>query len=327
MNIKSRLFWQIPCGLALLLVWYFKLIPLFYYWVETGSDEHVAEWRDKGIWLPAYTATIQGLAIEGIDENLSGLTFNPLTGTLFAVTNSPRYVAELSREGELLRLLPIIGAYDTEAITHVRDDLFIIADEVDNQLYWVRINDATESIVIDEFTVRLALGGNIFQNTGFEGASWDHSMHTLFVAKEKLPMRILELLGFNNYYSDFHSENFSDIATSYRVNEWKSPWSQSLFLSDLSSLSLHEASGSLLVLSHESAMAVEYDQTGDVVSIMPLWRGRHGLLRRIPQAEGITMDDHGNIFIVSEPNLFYAFERDSVPLWLAAFDNSADRNY
>ncbi len=317
--MTRRLFWQVPCVISLLLVWYFKLIPLTYYWIATSGDEHVAEWQHKGIWLPAYSAVIQGLAIDGIHENLSGLTYNPNTGTLFAVTNSPRYVAELSRTGELLRLLPIIGAHDTEAITHVRDDLFIIADEVDNQLYWVRINETTESIEISESTVRLAFGGNIFPNTGFEGASWDHVTNILYVAKEKLPMRILDIIGLENFYSD--------MAANFTVSEWKSPWSQQLFLSDLSSLSLHEASGNLLVLSHESAMVVEYNPAGDVISIMPLWRGRHDLTRRIPKAEGITMDSYGNIFIVSEPNLFYAFERHSEPEWMSEFDNSHDRNY
>ncbi|MDR0672871.1 MAG: SdiA-regulated domain-containing protein [Zoogloeaceae bacterium] len=41
----------------------------------------------------------------------------------------------------------------------------------------------------------------------------------------------------------------------------------------------------------------------------PLWRGWHGLERAIPQPEGGALDSYENIYILSEPNLFYRFER------------------
>jgi hypothetical protein len=46
----------------------------------------------------------------------------------------------------------------------------------------------------------------------------------------------------------------------------------------------------------------------ELVSMMPLWRGWPGLKRSIPQAEGVTTDAQGALYIVSEPNLFYRFE-------------------
>ncbi len=54
-------------------------------------------------------------------------------------------------------------------------------------------------------------------------------------------------------------------------------------------------------------MAVEFDEDGQAISALALWRGFHGLKNNVPQAEGIAIGPEGQIFIVSEPNLFYVF--------------------
>ena len=80
-------------------------------------------------------------------------------------------------------------------------------------------------------------------------------------------------------------------------------------MSDLSSLTLHEPTSHLLLLSDESALVVEYAADGRPISLMPLWRGFHGLQRKVPQPEGLAVGPDGAIYVVSEPNLFYRFER------------------
>ena len=53
----------------------------------------------------------------------------------------------------------------------------------------------------------------------------------------------------------------------------------------------------------------ELNADGEPISSLSLLRGQHGLKRSVPQAEGLTSDDEGNLYLVSEPNLFYVFKK------------------
>lgn len=73
---------------------------------------------------------------------------------------------------------------------------------------------------------------------------------------------------------------------------------------------LLEVSGHLILLSDESKLLIEMTDEGKVVSFRSLARGFAGLLKGIPQAEGVTIDNEGYLYVVSEPNLFYRFTRE-----------------
>lgn len=305
--------WRRPAlaaaGLALVILgglWLSGLAGLgMHLWNMRSS---AAEWRDKGLWLPDYEVKIEALPIAGITDNLSGLTYNPDTGSLFAVINRPQAVVEITPEGKLLRTIPIDGARDPEGITHVAGDLFVLSDEGEQRLNWIEITPATSRLELAG-TPQLTLDYGSYHNMGFEGVTWDDRTKRLFIAQEMWPVRVLVVEGL--------SQSLNGQGLNIRASEWKPQDRFGHFAADLSSLSVHDGTGNLLLLSHLTSALVEYAPDGRAVSVMPLWRGWNGLKATVPQAEGIATDDRGDIYLVSEPNLLYRFGRTRPATWAA----------
>ncbi|MFN3579751.1 MAG: SdiA-regulated domain-containing protein [Pseudomonas sp.] len=253
---------------------------------------------EQALNLGRYRVEIDARVVEGVDDDLSALTYNSERNTLFSVLNGQPVVVELSLEGELLRWIPVSGVRDMEGLTHVEGDLYVIAEERTQRLMLAQITDTTESLDLSAVP-SLTLALDQVGNKGFEGLSWDDEAQRLLVVKERQPLRLLAVEGF------VHSTagDLLDI----RISELKASDSRRLFMRDLSSLTAHSESGHLLLLSDESRMLVEYDDQGRPLSLLGLWRGMHGLARSVPQAEGLAIDSQGRIYIVSEPNLFYRF--------------------
>ncbi|MNQ90603.1 SdiA-regulated [compost metagenome] len=85
--------------------------------------------------------------------------------------------------------------------------------------------------------------------------------------------------------------------------------SDELDVRNLSALAIDPRTGHTLVLSADSHLLLELDEKGEQVSFMTLLGGFNGLKKTIPRAEGVTMDEAGTLYMVSEPNLFYRFEK------------------
>lgn len=263
------------------------------YWQATTSEQQ----RSQSIWLTDYNL-VQKVELEGVDNNASGLAWNPQTGTLFAVINGSNDILELSRQGDVLRRINMNGFRDVEAITWIGDDKYIIADERYQSLVAITINE--ETVVVeraDSPSITIGIGAG--DNKGFEGVAWDPSDKGVFVARERDPSRIMKVYGFEQgavmQFSVEPSEDIDKAALTYK--------------SDLSGLHYDPTRGHLLVLSHESGLLTEINRKGEVLSFMELAKGWHGLKEDVPQAEGVTMDDEGNIYLLSEPNLFYKFSK------------------
>ena len=253
----------------------------------------------SAINLGDYRAVLQGKTIDGLEDDVSALTYDPLRKSLFTVTNKKSELVELSLDGRILRRIALVGFGDAEAVEFIGPNTYVITDERQQRLIKVTIDDNTHQLDAAQ-AEQLTLGINQSGNKGFEGLAYDSAGKRLFVAKERDPMLIYEVRGFP------HDNPQQPYATHVVSNPRRDA---RLFVRDLSSLQFDERSGHLLALSDESKLLLELDLDGRPISTLSLKKGRHGLEKSVPQAEGIAMDDEGTVYVVSEPNLFYVFKK------------------
>lgn len=84
--------------------------------------------------------------LSSVEDNLSGITVDAAGQRLLMVVNQPPQVLVTHLDGRIVSTVPLIGFSDTEAIVHIEDDLFAIADERHMEIVLARIKSATVSI-------------------------------------------------------------------------------------------------------------------------------------------------------------------------------------
>ncbi|WP_138738406.1 SdiA-regulated domain-containing protein [Pseudomonas sp. FSL W7-0098] len=269
-------------------------------WFQISQMWHPA--NPDAINLGDYRAVMQGKVIEGLEDDVSALTFDPLRKSLFTVTNKKAELIELSLDGRVLRRIALVGFGDAEAVEFIGENTYVITDERQQRLIKVKVDDNTRALDARD-AEQLTLGINQSGNKGFEGLAYDSVGKRLFVAKERDPMLIYEVRGFPQ----------ANPQQPYATHVVSNPRRDArLFVRDLSSLQFDERTGHLLALSDESKLLLELGLDGQPISTLSLKKGKHGLTRSVPQAEGVAMDDEGTIYVVSEPNLFYVFKKPAL---------------
>lgn len=283
--------------LAVYLARELRLDDRLYFWAK--SSWHEEAWEPRSLWLPGYRVRIDGKAVAGVTDNLSGLSYDDDRRRIWAVVNNPEQLLLLDRDGELLGRYPLIGFEDVEGVTYLGDDLLLLAEERRHALVAVRVPDTPGPLFREDYRA-LTLGIGAGGNRGFEGLGYDREGDRLFVVKEDSPRRLYEIIGLRRSLAgDFNLEIID-----------RQEWIEQMPVTDLSSVHYDERTGHLVLLSDESRLLVELDRQGRLVSFRSLLGGFAGLERSVPQGEGVTLDEHGNLYLVSEPNLFYRFERD-----------------
>ena len=249
--------------------------------------------RRESVWLPDYHAVIDAKLLPGMEKDeASDLAYNPHTKTLFSVMGKNPFLVELTLQGDVLRKMPLVGWSNPEGLTMMGNGLLAIVDEREHMLSIVKVDADTRELNIANFP-KYDLGPSKDQNKAFEAIVYDARNQQILLGEERPPA----------------------------LFSWKSDGSQTLKgdkqklandeldIRNLSGLAIDPRTGHTLVLSADSHLLLELDEKGEQVSFMTLLGGFNGLKKTIPRAEGVTMDEAGTLYMVSEQNLFYRFEK------------------
>ena len=249
--------------------------------------------RQESVWLPDYQVVIDAKVLPGMEKDeASDVAYNPLTKTLFSVMGKNPFLVELSLQGDVLRKMPLNGWDNPEGLTVMENGLMAVVDERQHSLTIVKVAADTQQLNKADFP-SYDLGPSKNQNKAFEGITWDKRNQQIVLGEERPPALF-------TWKSDGSQTLVGD---KQKLN------SKELDMRNLSALAVDPRTGHLMVLSADSHLLLELDETGEQVSFMTLLGGFNGLKDTIPRAEGVTMDEHGTLYMVSEPNLFYRFEK------------------
>lgn len=262
-------------------------------WLQPRTVTHTSTHWDLG----NYRLDSQQISIQGIEDNLSGITYHPATDQLYAISNDPTRVYVLDKQGTLLRHIDLIGFDDTEGISHVNGNTFVIVEERRRALTLIDLPmDATTVDRQQGLSLDIPQAKGESDNKGLEGVTWSNR-HGLFTVQET-PPRLL------------HQP--APDALSHADRPLPGQEFNSLDVRDYADIALLPGEEErLLVLSEASHSLHVVDLTGRELSRLNLRSGLLNLIPLLEQPEGVTIDNDGNVYLVGEPNQFMVLPRKS----------------
>jgi uncharacterized protein YjiK len=218
----------------------------------------------------------------------SAVTFNWDTGTLFVLGDEGTAVVEVDTQGHQLSVMNLTGFADTEGLTYIGDGRFAVVEE--------RLQDVFELTYAaggsaDRAALRGVSLGDTVGNVGLEGISFDPRDGSYVAVKEKTPIRVMHTT------IDF-AAGMGTTADLFAPALGVLDLSDVQVLSTVPSLAGTPDADNLLVFSQESSLLLEITRAGEILS-------QFDFAALAGDAEGVTIDADGTIYIVGEaPELF-----------------------
>jgi len=238
--------------------------------------------------------------INEIPNDLSGITYNPLTSTLFMVRNGDPTVYETDLSGNVLRDIELKNFEDTEGIVHIGGTRYAVVEERRGKVMFFDIFSSSNKVNYnnaDEVEMPAILGP-WGENTGLEGITYYPLTNQVLTVKEKNPKGYYSFTMPISFPLTLSSSN-TDIVCDMAQNPFGFTDVAGMHHLGLSGANDPTTGTHTLLLSHENKALVEVDANCNEISRLSF--------PYINQAEGVTMDNNGTLYIVAEPNLFYVF--------------------
>ncbi|WP_306102484.1 SdiA-regulated domain-containing protein [Pseudomonas sp. SJZ079] len=254
--------------------------------------------------MPDYKVYIDAKPVKGIEQNLSAIVYDYDQDRLLGVINGgPTELVALNKTGDVTERYPLDGFGDIEGLAYMGGSRVVVVDERTQELSFFNLPEASQTIHHADAQY-LSLGINLNGNKGFEGITYDAANDRLFMVKERNPRQLYEISGVGASLGQRMQIKILDLTS----------WiDDKVFATDLSDIYFDPKTKHLVILSDESKLLVEMTDEGELVSFRNFVGLLSDLKESAPQPEGVTLDNEGNLYVVSEPNLFYAFRKVSRP--------------
>ena len=243
--------------------------------------------------LDQYTLARGPVVIGGVSQNASGLTYHAKRDSLFVVLDAPQRIVELGLDGSLKRKINLNTFDDTEGITWLGENRFAVAEEARGNIVIVEL-EPKDGGVSWKKAEKLRTDIKVNLTNGLEGIAYDPLAKHFFVAREKRSPAVFKIIPPKPAGNTPPTSILMSLA--------------GRGLRDISGLHYDAKQERLLILSHESACIVEANKYGIETSRLLLRGGKAGLSRTIFKAEGVALDKHDTLYVISEPNLLYVFK-------------------
>ena len=249
--------------------------------------------------LSRYTHVTTRL-LDGISE-ASAVAYNPDRNTLFSIGDEGQAIFEFSKSGDLLGSMNITNPtgsngmkalVDPEGLAYLGNGVFMIGDERP-MTGLVTTYVAGTTVTASDFPVHLFDPAYVNNpNNGLEGVCFDPVNNSIWGVKELSPFAIYQLKDLNlptqNVTKPFQAREFNKLG----------------YLTDIADIFVMAGSSAftpndprrmnILILSQQDNLILEMNRSGQVVDKLDIsFVGRHTI-------EGITMDQDGVIYLVSE---------------------------
>jgi uncharacterized protein YjiK len=234
------------------------------------------------------------VVLDEICTEASGVAYDPDTDSLFVIGDEGANVVETYKTGEVKSFMPLQNfnsSADPEDITYLGNGRFMLALERTRRGYFIDYVAGQTCTRINNTGPIFTGDGSVIDNTGLEGVCYDPIDNSVWGVKERDPLSVYEMRNFDsdNYAvtAPFPGSRFS------RVNATST--SSVYILANCKAFAADDPRRqNVLFLCRDDEKILEMTRTGDLVDTLDL-----SFLKR-NSIEGITMDNDGVMYLVSE---------------------------